>query len=241
MANQLTAYGKRVEYEVAKQSLEQQGIGVTDDNLSQSYLRFESQLSQNRSEYKFPVLVSQQNSGTTTPATVKQLNTQDAFYCTEISYFIRVVNRQSATPRDILSYVPYTFPGNDTIQDGSLGSTYAYKLWSGEINMVVNGDVIIPGMDLQRFLFIPEGQRDTWTGPYPISTFSRPWDQYDGSSDAFYPLAPEIVLLGNDKIDLSITFPDNINNAIGADATVNMVILVRGLLAQNVTKISSNT
>jgi hypothetical protein len=241
MANQLTAYGKRVEYEVAKQSLESQGIIVTDDNLSQSYLRFESTLAQNRSSYKFPVLVTQQNAGTTTPNTVKQLNQQDAFYCTEIGYFIKVVQKQGSTNRDILEYVPYTYPSQGMSEDGTVFAAYGYKLWSGEIGLTVNGDVIIPGMDLQRFLYIPEGQKDVWNGPFPMSTFYRGQDQYDGSSDAFYPLAPEIVLLGNDKIDLSVTFPDTINNAIGADATVNMVIMVRGLLAQNVTKVSSNT
>lgn len=243
MGNQITAYGKRLEYDIAKKSLEMQGVTVTDDNLSQSYLRFESQLSQNKSSYKFPVLVSQQNAGTVTPATVRQLNQQDAFYCTEMSYFIKVTSRAVADPafKGLYEFIPFTFPSQSLNEDGTILSTLGYKLWSGELNLVVNGDVILPGMDLQRFLYVPRTQKDSWNGNFPMSTFYTNLDEYDGASDAFYPLAPSVVLLGNDKIDLSVEFPDDLNNAISADAVISMVIMVRGLLAQNVTKVSSNT
>jgi hypothetical protein len=101
----------------------------------------------------------------------------------------------------------------------------------------MNGNVVLPAWDLKRHLYVPRTQKSAVNGPFPNSTFYIDHDQFDGATDAFYPVEPNLVFLGNKGIKIAIDYPESIGNAIGtAPVEIIAVLQWRGLLAQNVSK-----
>lgn len=226
----------RMDLNIAVESLKLQGIPVELENVSQSFLRVDSLLRQDTNNYEFPVLVNTQNAGTTVSKTSKQLKLQDAFYVTHVGYYIQ--NRLNpGTPGNLYSAVPFTYPSEALNRTGVVLSKLGYKLWEGQMSITVNGKVLVPGWDLQRHLYVPETQVAAVSGPFPNSLFYNDHDEFDGATDSFYPMEPNIVFIGNKGITVNINFPENISNAIGGEGyETYMVLVFRGLLIQNVSK-----
>lgn len=230
----------RIDYEIAKKSLADQGVIVPDGKLTQSYLRAETIFDQGRSLYEFPILVNSANAGTVTSNTCKLLNQQDAFYVTQMGYWVEVWVQDGAAPADLYKYVPITYPSIQFTDIGAISGFQGFKLWSGQISLIVNGDVILPGWDLKKHLKVPRTQREAYAGAWPNGVFYNVYDEFDGATDPFYPQEPNVVLLGNKGIKYQLEFPESIGNAIGASPTfeVRGVMYLRGLLAQNVSKMA---
>ena len=232
----ITNTGARMDYAIALESLAKQGVSVPDGQLTQSYLRSESLLSQGLSHFEFPILVNTTNPGVVTYNTAKLLNQQDAFYVTHLAYWIELRTQPGDNP-DLYRFLPFTYPSEALNSTGAVSSKRGYKLWSGTMNISMNGNVVLPAWDIKRHLYVPRTQKSAVNGPFPNSTFYIDHDQFDGATDAFYPVEPNLVFLGNKGIKIAIDFPESIGTAIGgATYELIMVLQWRGLLAQNVSK-----
>jgi hypothetical protein len=216
--------GARMVYDNAKAALMKGGLTASDiENavLSQSFLRFEQPLVIGQTQFVFPILNNQTSSGQSIRATEKRLNLQDAMYVSEIAVYI--AKASSATDA---SFVLKTYPSPVTFATGaaSLGTFY-----NGQLQIAVNNRTIVTGMDLTRFLQAPQTQLTAAT--------NSPIDEFDGANDrsAFYALEPNVVLNGQKNSQVVINLPASMATL---DASTYAVIVVRGVLAQNVTVVS---
>lgn len=232
----ITSMGSRMEYDIALKALAAEGVTVEPGQVSQSFLRTETILSPTKSSFKFPIQVNQLNSGTTVSATSQLLKTQDVFYMTHMAFWIEAYTIAGDIP-SLYRYMPFTYPSEVLNEAGIVISRLGYKLWSGVLELTVNGDVIIPAWDLKRHLFVPQTQREQVSGAWPVSSFFNGHDEFDGAATSFYPVEPNIVFIGNKSSDITIDYPDDLVDAIGAaPLEVRGVLTMRGMLAQNASK-----
>jgi hypothetical protein len=216
MASQV---GARLVFKNAQEALVRAGVNPQSAILSQSYLRFENTLSTTKTSYDFGVLNNQTISGQSQTPTEQRLNLQDAFYISEMMVYI--AKASSATDA---SFKLSTYP-SPTVFTTSGAAAALYTLYNGVLSLTVNNRQIVPASDLQKFLETPQTQQ---TG-----AANSPIDQFDGNFSTV--VEPNLVLIGSKNSLFNITIP----SAFAAlDSNTRVVILVRGVLAQNVTVVS---
>jgi hypothetical protein len=216
MASQV---GARLVFKNAQEALVKAGVNPNSAILSQSYLRFENTLSTTKTSYDFGVLNNQTISGQSQTPTEQRLNLQDAFYISEMMVYI--AKASSATDA---SFKLSTYP-SPTVFTTSGAAAALYTLYNGVLSLTVNNRQIVPASDMQKFLETPQTQATAAT--------NSPIDQFDGSFATV--VEPNLVLIGSKNSLFNITIP----SAFAAlDANTRVVILVRGVLAQNVTVVS---
>ena len=232
----ITTVGSREEYKIALNALQQEGFNVLPGQLSQSFLRTEVVLNRNRSSFTFPIQVNQLNQGTTPGPNTQLLKTQDVFYLTHLSFTINAYTVPGDTP-ELYRYVPYTYPSEALNATGVVFSKTGYKLWAGTLEFTVNGQVVIAAWDVNRHLYVPETQKQAVNGAFPVSTFYNDHDEFDGAATSFYPVEPNLVLIGNKSTVINLDYPEDLQNAIGeSPVEVRAVLTMRGMLAQNASK-----
>jgi hypothetical protein len=214
MASQV---GARLVFKNAQEALVKAGVNPNSAILSQSYLRFENTLSTTKTSYDFGVLNNQTISGQTQAPTEQRLNLQDAFYVSEIMVYI---GKASSTTDS--SYLLKTYPSGQVF---TTGATSLYTLYNGILSLTVNNRQIVPASDCTKFLQVPQTQQ---TG-----AANSPADQFDGAWSNV--VEPNLVLIGSKNSLFNITIPSAFATL---DANTRVVILVRGVLAQNVTVVS---
>lgn len=212
-----TQGGARLVYKNAQQALLKARINPANAILSQSYLRFENFLSTTKTSYDFGVLNNQTISGQAQAPTEQRLNLQDAFYISEIMVYI---GKASSTTDS--SYKLQTYPSPTVF---TTGAASLYTLYNGVLSLTVNNRQIVPNSDLTKFLQIPQTQA---TG-----AANSPVDQFDGNFGVV--VEPNLVLIGQKNSLFNVTIPSAFTTL---DANTKIVILVRGVLAQNVTTVS---
>jgi len=214
-----TQGGARLVYKNAQDALVRAGVNPQSAVLSQSYLRFENTLSTTKTSYDFGVLNNQSISGSTQYPTEQRLNLQDAFYISEIMIYI---GKASSTTDS--SYVLQTYPNTVTFSTSGAAAAL-YTLYNGVLSLTINNRQIVPSSDLTKFLQIPQTQLTAATNS-PVTQFDGAWANV---------VEPNLVLIGSKNSLFNITIP----SAFAAlDANTRVVILCRGILAQNVTVVS---
>lgn len=214
-----TQGGARLVYKNTKDALAAAGVNVAQTVLSQSYLRFENTLSTTKTSYDFGVLNNQSISGQVQFPTEQRLNLQDAFYISEIMVYLG----KAASTTDS-SYKLSTYP-SPTVFTTSGAAAALYTLYNGVLSLTINNRQIVPASDLTKFLQVPQTQATAAT--------NSPIDQFDGQWSTV--VEPNLVLIGSKNSLINITIP----SAFAAlDANTRVVIICRGVLAQNVTVVS---
>lgn len=212
-----TQGGARLVYKNASDALIKAGVNPQNAVLSQSFLRFENTLSTTKTSYDFGVLNNQSINGQVQTPTEVRLNLQDAFYISEIMIYVAKTASATDSAFKLSSYPsPTVF---------TTGATSLYTLYNGQLSLTVNNRQIVPTSDLTKFLQIPQTQATAAT--------NSPIDQFDGSWASV--VEPNLVLIGSKNSLLNITIPSAFATL---DANTRVVILVRGILAQNVTVVS---
>ena len=212
-----TQGGARLVYKNAQEALVRAGVNPQSAVLSQSYLRFEQTLSTTKTSYDFGVLNNQTIGGSAQFPTENRLNLQDAFYISELMVYI---GKASSTTDS--GYVLKTYPSPQIF---TTGATSLFTLYNGILSLTVNNRQIVPSADLTKFLQIPQTQQ---TG-----AANTPGDQFDGAWATV--VEPNLVLIGSKNSLFNITIPSAFATL---DANTRVVILCRGILAQNVTVVS---
>jgi hypothetical protein len=215
----MTQGGARLVYKNAQEALVRAGVNPQAAVLSQSYLRFENTLSTTKTSYDFGVLNNQSIAGSQQFPTEQRLNLQDAFYISEIMVYIG----KAASTTDS-AYKLNTYPSS-TVFTTSGAAAALYTLYNGVLSLTVNNRQIVPNSDIVKFLQTPQTQATAAT--------NSPIDQFDGAWSNV--VEPNLVLIGSKNSLFNITIP----SAFAAlDANTRVVILCRGILAQNVTVVS---
>lgn len=220
MATQL---GSRLVYQQAKAAIERAGYSAGSAVLSQSYLRFEAPLSTTKAQYQFDVLINQNTNGVIT--TQNQLNLQDAFVVANIGFFVANPSGLTATDFRLFTY------DNSTVFTGANVANGIRTVYNGQLELTVNQRQIVTGWNVNRHYVVPQ-QQQTANADYTASSINYQ-DQIDGDT-GYYPCEPNWVLVGSKKNDLILNLP-----AAPAAVLANsrVVVILAGLLAQNVTPV----
>lgn len=216
----------RLVYRNALTKMRQAGVNPNTAILSQSYLRFEVTASTSKTNYQFGVLVNDAPSGATQTPTELRLNLQDAFYTSSVQVFTALATTSTSTDFSLDSYP------NPRKYSTAGASQALYNLYNGYLSLTVNNRVITPSWDLQRHLEINQTQQTTT----PVAA-GIPLDEFSGYTSTSCPVEPNWVLIGSKNNQLQLTLPSAIST-LQATVTTKLVVILRGVLAQNVTVVS---
>jgi len=217
-----TQHGARLVFENAKNLVNNAGFSVGQAVLSQSYIRSEVAMSTSTTSYQIPILVNSVGAGTNF-ATNNLLNLQDGFVISSIGVFVSIPAASSTT-----AFPLYTYP--NALAFTTAGAAAAlYNLYNGKLSVVVNNRQIVPSWDLYRHLYVPQTQQ----GAAATATVI---DQNDATEFGYYPCEPNIVLVGSKNNVISLELPGAIST-LQASVAPRIVVIMRGILAQNVTPV----
>lgn len=187
--------------------------------LSQSTLRLEQPCVSTSTLYNFPVLINIQNQGQATNTEIR-LNQQDSFIPTHVGFFLALPSSSTDTTYKLMTYAnPFILTNATQMQ--------AY--YNGTLSIMINNVQYTQKWDLWRHWQTNQTQQTAALGA------GSPEDQFCGADDGFYPMQPFILLIGSQNIQLNINIPVSPS---AVDANSRLVVLLRGILAQNSTVVN---
>lgn len=196
---------------------------ITAFKLTQSTIRVEQLLLNNSTQYNFAVLNNINNGNNQSFNTEIRLNQQDTFVPTEIFIGVGLPSGTTDTTWKPLTYenpALFTAAASDSL----------LTLWNGGMMQItVNKDVKTVNWDLMRHYYAPQTQQ---TGPVGLGS---PTNQVCGADDGWYPMEPYVLLIGSQGIQIQINLPVALGTV---DANSRLVLMMRGVLAQNSTVVS---
>lgn len=187
--------------------------------LSQSVLRLEQPTVATSTVYTFPVLTNIQNQAQAFNTEVR-LNIQDSFVPTHVGFFLALPSGLNDTTFKLMTY-PNPFVLTNFLQ------MQAY--YNGTMAIMINNVQYTQKWDLWRHWQTNQTQQTAALGA------GSPEDQFLGSDDGFYPMQPFILLIGSQNIQVTINLPVS---PTAVDANSRLVIMFRGILAQNSTVVN---
>jgi len=219
-----TQHGARLVFENAKSLVNNAGFSANQAVLSQSYIRSEVAMSTSVTQYTIPILVNSANAaGGTNFATSNLLNLQDAFVISSIGVFVAIPAASTST-----AFPLYTYP-NASAFSTSGAAAALYNLYNGNLSVTTNNRQIVPSWDLYRHLYVPQTQQGAASTATTI-------DQNDATEFGYYPVEPNIVLVGSKNNQVTLNLPAAIGT-LQASTAPRIVVIFRGILAQNVTPV----
>ncbi len=194
------------------------GFNAGNLKLTQSFLRLEQATAANTTLYKFPVLINQANP--TIFNTEQRLNLQDSFVISEIGFFLAFPSSATDVTFRPVSYVNQVLSAN---------VAQMQSFYNGQLSVTVNNNVLVPSWDLWRHYNAPKTQQTAAFGA------GSPGDQIALGNDGFYPMEPNLVIVGSKNYQFEVSLPAP---PTAVDANSRLVLLFRGILAQNSTVVS---
>ena len=218
----MTQHGARLVFDNAKNLVNNAGFSAGQAVLSQSYIRSEVAMSTSTTSYQIPILVNSTGANTNF-ATNNLLQLQDAFVVSSIGIFVSIPATSSTT-----AFRLYTYP-NVTAFSTAGAATALYNLYNGKMSVVVNNRQIVPSWDIYRHLYVPQTQQ-------LAASTATTQDENDATEFGYYPVEPNIVLVGSKNNVISLELPGAIST-LEAGTAPRIVVIMRGILAQNVTPV----
>ena len=217
-------YDNRRVFLDAQATMQKLGLNVKDAVLSQSYLRFETLAATNTTNYNFGILVNDSSgNGQPVRATESRLQLQDAFYIAQIQVLIGLADSNTSTNFPVYAW------NNPAIFTTSGAAPALNNFYNGYLKLTVNNKVITPGWDLLRHKTVNQTQFTAAT--------NSPLDQFNGGLEASFPSEPNWCLIGSKNNSLQAILPAAIDTLQASKTTV-LTVIMRGVLAQNVTVVS---
>lgn len=232
MSTKLTNPNQRLVFDNAKDLLRQAGYNWQQAKLTQSFIRSEVLMSTAQSRLHLPVLVTDAQNG-------NAFNTERRLQLTDV-FVVSSINVQVAKPASSTDAAYDTFNFADLSVFTTSGVPAAIKgaYSNGFLSMIVDNDQMLPAWDLQWHYRVPQTQAGTNTliSFSGATTVLNNTNSVDGSEDGIVPNEPNFILTGNSNIDFSL----NLISAMGAvETTGRWIVRLRGVLAQNCSKIAS--
>ena len=224
-----TTVGQRLVFENASDLIRSAGYDPARAILTQSFLRSEAAMSTSTSQYNLPVIVTQ-NQG------ASQFNTERRLQLTDV-FVVSSINVQAAKPASTTDagYKVFNY-GNPTVFSSantaaSVDGVYA----NGFLSMLIDNNQMLPAWDLDQHYRAPITQQASVI--YYTGATALPYvDSRDGSDDGIQLVEPNFVLAGNFNIQFTL---NTIAGMTAIETNSRWIVRLRGILAQNCSKISS--
>ena len=207
---------------IAEKKFVEERIGVPYSNLSQSYLRAETQLT-SLSSYNFFV---QKNNVATPIITEQLLNLNDQFVITSFTLGLKYIASDTPTNLEHLNAQVYTYADTNVFTGNAAN---AAGIYNSSISMTIDRKVFLPAFPCRSFLRVPGTQTasQAWfNGSNAALTNEYPNGQY-----GFYPSEPTLVD-GRQTINISVDL-ENASAIDGSGFSVYAVLEFRGYLVVN--------
>jgi hypothetical protein len=211
----------RLVFQNGKNAIKRAGLNPANAVLSQSFLRFELQMTTTQTTYQFDTLVNE-NAANFNSVTSFKLNLQDAFVTSGIGLFWA----DNQTLADA-NYPLYSFA------DALTWGPDAWGLYNGNLQLTVNQRTILTGWDTSRHYNANQYQN----GSVPVAQQTTSVNQLALSDDGFYPVEPNVVMVGSKKNVLQLVLPQALQS-LPISGRGRIICIFRGLLAQNVTPVN---
>jgi len=217
-----TQHGARLVFDNAKNLVNNAGFSAGQAVLSQSYIRSEVAMSTSTTSYQIPILTNSTGANTNF-ATNQLLQLQDAFVVASIGVFVSIPAASTTT-----AFPLYTYP-NASAFTTSGAAAALYNLYNGKLSVTVNNRQIVPAWDLYRHLYVPQTQQGAASTATTI-------DENDATEYGYYPVEPNIVLVGSKNNVITLELPGAIST-LQASTAPRIVVIMRGILGQNITPV----
>jgi hypothetical protein len=178
----------------------QGGSPINPDQITESKLRRDTLLA---NQPAYTNITFNRNAATSTNASEKLLNINDAFLVTAIRLSVK---KLTATATDALHVKAreYTYP-NTFVFDGTTEVVDIFGLWNGTISIYQNQKVQFPTLWTGDLLFAPETVFGDTTGVITGPTFSRRIsDSKPTPNFGFYGIQP-LLLMGSDNSYINLS------------------------------------
>lgn len=194
---------------------------------SQSEIRLETVLNANSNLFSFGVTPQQKSSspGGIVYSTEQRLNLQDSLVVNEYGIFLGNADDEEDTLFPLSTY------GN-TIRFGAADAAILNSGFyaNGQFQIRCNNDVLQPARGLFNHLYIPQTQQTAALAE------ASPNDQIRGAEDGMITMEPNYVLIGTKNNQPQIVLPGPLTGLAGTN--IRVVLVLRGLLAQNSTVVN---
>jgi hypothetical protein len=215
----------RLVYANAVEMLHKAQVSVDDAKLTQSFLRLENQLVVNKTQFQFPVLNNQNNASGTIFNTEQRLNQQDSFCASSWGIFLSKPSSNTDA-----TFILHTYPNVTTFATAGVAAA-AETIYNSYFTLAVNNDIILPAWDASRHRMVPQTQNGVGITAQTVYGI----DQIDLSSDAFFPIEPNLVFIGSKNSVLNMIMPAAL---AAVESFQRISVIYRGVLAQNSTIIT---
>lgn len=223
----MTNLDMRAVFENAKNALRKafpeltsKGIDVAEIcKLTQSDYRFEVPLVAGQTLYTFNVLVNQE----VFFPTEQRLKQQDSAVIYQLGFFTGLASGDNDNTFMLDTYpVPFKYGANATPMNALYNGAF--------MKITVNNDVVVPNWDMFKHYNTNQTQQTAAAGA------GSPLDQLRGSFDGFYPMEPNVTLIGSkDNVIQVILKPAGVTTV---SANSRLICVVRTIVAQNSTVVS---
>lgn len=217
-----TQHGQRLVFDNARNLIQNAGLSVNQAVLSQSYIRSEVAISTSTTSYQIPILVNSTGANTNF-ATNQLLQLQDGFVVSSIGIFVAIPAASTTT-----AFKLFTYPSPVAISTAGAADAL-YNLYNGKMSVVINNRQVLPAWDIYRHLYVPQTQQGHAVTATTI-------DENDASEFGYYPCEPNLVLVGSKNNVVSLELPGAIST-LQASTAPRIVVIMRGILAQNSTSV----
>jgi len=221
---------------VSEKKFIQERLGIPYENLSQSYLRAETQLS-NLSTYNFYL----QRGQVAAPLVTEQLlELNDQFVITHFRITLRFIDPSTTaapTATEQLNAQQYLF-ADPTVFTSTQAN--AKSIYNGNISFIIDRKQFLPAFPVNSFYRVPTAQSTNLTTAgttgTPASTFTGNTggvNGYDNGLFGFYVSEPTLID-GRQTLDISLNLGASVSIAtIGTDPMVYATFETRGYLVVN--------
>ena len=221
---------------VSEKKFIQERLGIPYENLSQSYLRAETQLS-NLSNYSFKL---QAGSVAAPIVTEKLLQLNDQFVITHFRVSLRYIDPSTTaapTATEQLTAQQYLY-ADPTVFTST--SANASAIYNGNIAFIIDRKQFLPAFPMNAFYRVPTTQTNAFlrtggTVATPAATYTGATgtNGYDNGLFGFYVSEPTLID-GRQTLDLSLNLNAGVSIAtIGTDPMVYATFETRGYLVVN--------
>ena len=221
---------------VSEKKFIQERLGIPYENLSQSYLRAETQLS-NLSSYGFKL---QSGQVANQLATEKLLQLNDQFVITHFRVSLRYLNptvEGVPTATEQLTAAQYLY-ADPTVFTST--SANASAIYNGNLAFIIDRKQFLPAFPMNAFYRVPTTQtgaflRTGGTVATPAATYTGNTGSngYDNGLFGFYVSEPTLID-GRQTLDLSLNLNAAVSIAtIGTDPMIYATFEARGYLVVN--------
>jgi len=217
MKNNATA---RMVFENAKTAIDNaygKAGSWTRFKLTQSFLRLEVALVAGATNFQFNVLVNQAGAAGIF-STEQRLNLQDTFVPAQVGFFVGLTTGANDAAYNLRSYLnPFIFTNAAAMQG----------IYNGVFSIMVNNNNLVPAWDMWQHWHSPQTQQ--------IAAAPAAIDEFDGCDDSMVAMEPNVALIGSKNNVLTLQLKAGLS---AVDANSRLILIMRGVLAQNSTVVS---